>query len=170
MNINFTVTLAMLIAVDLANPGIGPAQTKERAKLIEYAKKEGKVMVYVSSNASDARALEAAFEKKYPFVNMEFYSSGKDALLTRYLLEARTGANLADVYQSSVFPIMNLVEKGLLAKYYSPEREGFIEALRDKDGYWHATYLNAVTMAYNSRMLKPDEVPQSYQELLQPKK
>ena len=50
-------------------------------------------MVYVSSNASDARALEAAFEKKYPFVNMEFYSSGKDALLTRYLLEARTGAN-----------------------------------------------------------------------------
>ena len=64
---------------------------------------------------------------------------------------------------------MNLVEKGLLAKYQSPEREGYIEALRDKDGYWHATYLNAVTMAYNSRMLKPDEVPQSYQDLLQPK-
>ena len=126
-------------------------------------------MVYVSSNASDARALEAAFEKKYPFVDMEFYSSGKDALLTRYLLEARTNSNLADVYQSSVFPIMNLVEKGLLAKYYSPERDGYIEALRDKDGYWHATYLNAVTMAYNSRMLKPDEVPNSYLELLQPK-
>jgi hypothetical protein len=34
---------------------------------------------------------------------MEFYSSGKDALLTRYLLEARTNSNLADVYQSSVF-------------------------------------------------------------------
>jgi hypothetical protein len=32
-------------------------------------------MVYVSSNASDARASEAAFEKKYPFVNIEFYSS-----------------------------------------------------------------------------------------------
>ena len=59
---------------------------------------------------------------------MEFYSSGKDALLARYMLEARTGAYLADVYQSSVFPIMNLVEKGLLAKYCSPEREGYIEA------------------------------------------
>lgn len=70
-------------------------------------------------------------------------SSGKDALLARYMLEARTGTYLADVYQSSVFPIMNLVEKGLLAKYYSPEREGYIEALRDKEGYWHATYLNA---------------------------
>jgi ABC-type Fe3+ transport system substrate-binding protein len=100
---------------------------------------------------------------------MEFYGSGKDALLTRYMLKARTGSNLADVYQSSVFPIMNLAEKGLLAKYYSPEREGFIEELPDKDGYWHATHLNAVTMAYNSRMLKADEVPRSYQDLLQPK-
>ena len=131
MMINITVTFTMLAIIAFANPGMGQAQTKERAKLIEDAKKEGKVMVYVSSNASDARALEAAFEKKYPFVNMEFYSSGKDALLTRYLLEARTGSNLADVYQSSVFPIMNLAEKGLLAKYYSPEREGYIEALRD---------------------------------------
>jgi ABC-type Fe3+ transport system substrate-binding protein len=64
---------------------------------------------------------------------------------------------------------MNLVEKGLLAKYQSPEREGYLEALRDKDGYWNASYLNAVTMAYNSRLLKPDEVPSSYQELLLPK-
>jgi len=144
-------------------------QVKDRAKLIEEAKKEGKVFVYVSSNASDARALKSVFEKKYPFINMEYYSSGKDALLARYLLEARTGTYFADVYQSSVFPIMNLVEKGLLAKYISPEREGYLEALRDKDGYWNASYLNAVTMAYNSRLLKPDEVPSGYQELLLPK-
>ncbi len=169
MKSSFTLTFAMLAALCFTNSAIGQAQTKDRAKLIEDARKEAKVMVYVSSNASDARALEAVFEKKYPFINMEFYSSGKDALLSRYLLEARTGTNLADVYQSSVFPIMNLVEKGLLAPYYSPERDGYIEALRDKDGYWHATYLNAVTMAYNSRMLKPNEVPSSYQELLQPK-
>lgn len=123
MKNGLTAILAMLAALAFTNPGVAQAPSKERAKLIEDAKKEGKVMVYVSSNASDARALEAAFEKKYPFVNMEFYSSGKDALLTRYLLEARTGSNLADVYQSSVFPIMNLAEKGLLAKYYSPERD-----------------------------------------------
>src|SRR5215475_13958656 len=136
--------------------------SKDRAKLIEDAKKEGKLIVYVSSNASDAKALKAAFEKKYPFINMEFLSSGKDALLSKYLLEVRTGTYLADIYQSSVFPIMNLVEKGLLARYYSPEREAYIEALRNKDGYWNGMYLNALTMAYNTRMLKPDEVPVSY--------
>ena len=69
MKISFTLTFAMLAAFCLASSGLGQAQTKERAKLIEDAKKEAKVMVYVSSNASDARALEAVFEKKYPFVN-----------------------------------------------------------------------------------------------------
>src|ERR1043166_2977638 len=149
-----TIFAAMIFHVILfiTSSSHAQTQTKDRAKLVEDAKREGKVVVYVSSNASDAKALKTAFEKKYPFVTMEFYSSGKDALLTRYLLEARTGTYLADVYQSSVFPIMNLVEKGLLARYESPERDGYIDALRDKDGYWNATYLNAVTMAYNSRL------------------
>ena len=160
---------ALLFVFCVSPSAVAQNQTKDRAKLIDDARKEGKVVVYVSSNASDARALKSAFEKRYPFINMEFYSSGKDALLARYLLEARTGNYFADVYQSSVFPIMNLVEKGLLAKYFSPEREGYIEALRDKDGFWNATYLNAVSMAYNSRLLKPDEIPGSYQELLLPK-
>lgn len=63
---------------------------------------------------------------------MELYRLGKDALLTRYLLEAHTGARLADVYQSSVFPIVNLVEKGLLAKYESPPITKFYEGIKDE--------------------------------------
>jgi len=169
MKVIVSLLFAVLADVFVSLPAAAQSQPQDRAKLIEDARKEAKVLVYVSSNASDAKALKSAFEKRYPFINMEYYSSGKDALLSRYLLEARTGTYLADVYQSSVFPIMNLVEKGLLAKYHSPERDGYIEPLRDKDGHWHATYLNAVTMAYNSRLLKPDEVPRSYQELLLPK-
>ena len=169
MRVTVSLWFTVLFFAAISSSADAQNQAKERAKLIEDAKKESKVMVYVSSNVSDARALKSAFEKKYPFINMEFYSSGKDALLARYLLEARTGTYLADVYQSSVFPIMNLVERGLLAQYFSPERERYINALRDKDGYWNASYLNAVTMAYNSRLLKPDEVPASYPELLLPK-
>ena len=145
------------------------AQSTDRAKLIEEAKKEGRVMVYISSNASDANALKAAFEKKYPFIKMEYYRTEKDNLIARYLLEVRNGTYLPDVYQSSVFPIMTLVEKGLLAKYFSPEREAYIEPLRDKDGFWNANYLNAVTIAYNPRLVKPQEVPANYQDLLLPK-
>jgi len=58
-------------SIDAQNP------SKGRAKLIEDAKREGKVVVYVSSNASDAKALKATFEGKYPFVQMEFLARGR---------------------------------------------------------------------------------------------
>jgi iron(III) transport system substrate-binding protein len=93
-----SLTLALHGIFCLAGIIHAQSQSTDRPKLIEEAKKEGKVMVYVSSNASDAKALKAAFEKKYPFINMEFLSSGKDALLSKYLLEVRTGTYLADVY------------------------------------------------------------------------
>ena len=44
--------------------GYAQIQSKDRLKLAEDAKREGKVVVYVSSNASDAKALKAAFRKK----------------------------------------------------------------------------------------------------------
>jgi ABC-type glycerol-3-phosphate transport system substrate-binding protein len=114
--------ISFLLFVCMISATFGSARAQspstDRAKLIEEAKKEGKVMVYISSNAADANALKAAFEKKYPFIKMEYYRTEKDNLIARYLIEARNGSYLPDVYQSSVFPIMTLVEKGLLAKYF----------------------------------------------------
>jgi len=61
----------------------------ERAKLIEDAKKEGKVVFYTGASANDGNALKAAFEKKYPFLKMEYFRAGKDKLLGKYLTEVR---------------------------------------------------------------------------------
>lgn len=158
--------LAIFSLPELSHP---QDQATHRAKLIGEAKKEGKVVLYVSFNTRDANALKAAFEKKYPFIKLDYFATGKDKLLSRYLTEVRTGTYLPDVYQSSIFQIVTLKEKGLLAQYSSPERDAYSEALRDKEGFWNATYLNAVTMAYNPRLLKPEEVPTGYQELLAPK-
>ena len=63
----------------------------ERAKLIEEAKKEGKVVVYAAYSAADANAFKAAFEKKYPFIRFEYFRAGKDKLLAKYLTEVGAG-------------------------------------------------------------------------------
>ncbi len=141
----------------------------ERAKLIEEAKKEGKVVVYAAYSAADANAFKAAFEKKYPFIRFEYFRAGKDTLLAKYLTEVGAGQFLPDVYQSSIFPVTTLLQKKLLAKYLSPERANYAPALKDKAGYWTAAYLNAMTIAYNTRLVKPEDVPKSYQGLLLPK-
>jgi iron(III) transport system substrate-binding protein len=145
------------------------AISTDRAKVIEEAKKEGKVVVYAAYSAADANAFKAAFEKKYPFIKFEYFRAGKDKLLARYLTEAQAGQFLPDVYQSSIFPVTTLAQRGLLGKYLSPERAAYSDALKDKGGYWTAVYLNAMSMAYNTRMVKSDEVPKSYQDLLLPK-
>jgi iron(III) transport system substrate-binding protein len=138
----------------------------ERAKLIEEAKKEGKVVVYAAYAAADANMFKAAFEKKYPFIQFEYFRAGKDKLLARYLTEVKAGQFLPDVYQSSIFPITTLLQRSVLGKYLSPERGTYSDALKDKEGYWTGVYLNAMTIAYNTRMVKADEVPKSYQDLL----
>jgi len=141
----------------------------ERAKLIEEAKKEGKVVVYAAYSTADANAFKAAFEKKYPFIQFEYFRAGKDKLLARYLTEVKAGRFFPDVYQSSIFPVMTLQHGGLLGKHNSPERGAYADAFKDKEGYWTAAYVNAMTVAYNTRLVKPDEVPKSYQDLLLPK-
>ncbi len=162
--------LLMLLVITLSAPSVGRAQiTGERAKLVEEAKKEGKVVFYSGSNANDANAIKAGFEKRYPFIKFEYFRAGKDKLLGKYLTEVRSGTFLPDVYQSSVFPITTLQQRGLLAKYLSPERDAVPEALRDKDGYWTAVVLNAMTVAYNTHLVKADEVPKNYEGLLLPK-
>ena len=49
----------------------------ERAKLIEDAKKEGKVVFYTGASANDGNALKAAFEKKYPFLRWNTFAPAK---------------------------------------------------------------------------------------------
>jgi iron(III) transport system substrate-binding protein len=143
--------------------------TTDRAKLVEDAKREGKVVVYAAYSATDANIIKAAFEKKYPFINFEYFRAGKDKLLARYLTEVKAGQFLPDVYISSIFPVSTLLQQGLLGRYPSPERAAYADSLKDKNGNWTAIYLNAMTIAHNTRMVKPDEVPKSYSDLLLPK-
>jgi iron(III) transport system substrate-binding protein len=152
-------------------PHVLLAQTvaPDRGKLVEEAKKEGKVVVYAAYSATDANIIKAAFEKKYPFINFEYFRAGKDKLLARYLTEVKAGQFLPDIYISSIFPVSTLLQQGLLGRYPSPERAAYADSLKDKNGNWTAIYLNAMTIAYNTRMVKPHEVPKSYQDLLFPK-
>ena len=162
--------LAVCVGLVLLSRSID-AQTApaERAKLVEEAKREGKLVVYAAYSTADANAFKTAFEKKYPFIQFEYFRAGKDKLLARYLTEAKAGRFFPDVYQSSIFPVMTLQQRGLLGTYNSPERAAYADTFKDKEGYWTAAYVNAMTVAYNTRLVKPDEVPKSYQDLLLPK-
>src|SRR5687768_5377143 len=78
------------------------AQTSPSEALVEGAKKEGSVVWYGTINVTDGSKVVDAFEKKYPFLKVNFYRAGSQPLLNRLTAEYRSGRYLADVTETNI--------------------------------------------------------------------
>jgi iron(III) transport system substrate-binding protein len=138
-------------------------------KIVDAAKKEGKLVAYVSMLTENATALLAEFKKKYPFIETSLYRANTQKLLPKIQLEARTQQHQADVI-SATFTIWNELTQGkLIMKYDSPERARFPAGLKDADGYWNILHLGVQGMAYNTKLVTRDIAPKRYEDLLHPR-
>ena len=156
------VLLSFALLCDRAVDGADP-------KLVEAARKEGKLVAYVSMLTENATALLAEFKKKYPFIDTSLYRANTQKLLPKIQLEARTSQHEADVI-SATFTIWNELTRGkLVMKYDSPERAKYPASLKDADGYWNILHLGVQGMAYNTKLVSPDSAPKKYEDLLHPR-
>ena len=57
----------------------------------------------------------------------------------------------------------------LLQRFYSPVLADYTAELKDSQGYWGSTNLYFFATGYNTRMVKPNEVPKTYEDLLNPR-
>jgi iron(III) transport system substrate-binding protein len=76
----------------------------------------------------------------------------------------------ADVFWSNE-PVRTLVLKSrdVLASYKSPSAEGIPAALVDPNGYWTGFSARMRVIAYNTKLVKPEDAPQSVFDLADPK-
>ena len=88
-------------------------RAQSQSALIDGAKKEGKLVAYVSMLTENATALLAEFKKKYPFIDTSLYRANTQKLLPKIQLEARTRQHEADVI-SATFTIWNELTRGKL--------------------------------------------------------
>ncbi len=58
---------------------------------------------------------------------------------------------------------------GLAQPAWSPQFAGIPERLRDPRGLWAPTRMSYFSIAYNTRLVSPDRVPKSYDDLLDPR-
>jgi iron(III) transport system substrate-binding protein len=144
------------------------AEPEDRKKLVELAQKEGNVVFYTSMDAGDARLLTDAFQKKYPFIKPDFYRAGREAVFSRFALEQRAGRYVTDVVSVGEFHMLEMKKQGLTTRYASPEMKAFAQDFKDPQEYWTCVYLTVAVLAYNTNRVKPDEIPQRYEDLLKP--
>lgn len=147
----------------------GLAPDSRQAKLIEEAKKEGKVTYYSVMQIDRIRATEKAFKEKYPFLNTEFVRLTTEELLQKAPAEARAGRQLADVVTVSSVEYNELVKQGVIGKYLSPERNAFHKEFIDKEGYWSASHADAEVVVYNKDLVKREDLPKTLEDLLDAK-
>jgi len=150
-------------------PDTTVAQELKREAIIEGAKKEGKVQIYALLAVPEHMQIIQRFKEKYPFIEPSLYRATSERLYTRIENEARANTHLVDVIGVSGFQYYQLLKRGLIGKYESPERRFFDPAFKDKDGRWTAYYVNPMVTAFNTRQLTPQEAPKDYSGLIDPK-
>ena len=110
-----------------------------------------------------------AFQKKYPFIEPKLFRLGSTQVVIKVLQEHRGGVHLFDVISATSFQFYEIFKEDLFQKYDSPERRAFLEDFKDKDGFWTSAYHNASVIAYNTGLVKPADLPKTYDDLLLPK-
>ena len=147
----------------------GLREDEREAKLIEGAKQERKVVLYGTTGVDDMKVVFDAFKKKYPFLEVGHYRSGALGVYNQVVTEARAGRFEANVVEATSLTALRLRENNLLEPYVSPKRAGIEKDFMDGDGYWTAWFQQVVAMIYNTKLVRSDEAPKSYDDLLDPK-
>jgi len=140
----------------------------ERDKMIEAAKKEGEVAFYGGFSVSDVAGFIQKFNKKYPFIRVNHLREGAEKLMTRVLTERQAGRYSVDVIQARGFPARVMLDKGVFAKYASPESSVYPKGFKDAEGRWATMYVQTSVIGYNTKFVKPGEI-KNWEDLTNPK-
>lgn len=142
---------------------------KRQSILEEGAKKEGKLLWYTTLIVNQGlKPLKEAFEKKYPFVQVQFHRADSEALAQRMLAEYQAKRYEVDVIDGTSAIVM-LKKAGYVQRYTSPQLAAYPARLKDPQGYWSVPNVYFMTLGYNTKLVAANEVPKTLNDLLNPK-
>lgn len=137
-------------------------------KLYEAARKEGKVQYWDSMNLKEVAQYIAVFNKRYPKIDVSYWEGNSSAVDVKYFAEVLAGRNAVDLMQVEWYD-----------KY---KKEGRLVNLRDiiedtryplelcsKDLDTVAIEHTLRGSAYNTKLVAPNDVPRTWEDLLNPK-
>jgi iron(III) transport system substrate-binding protein len=140
-------------------------------QLIEAAKKEAKVVVYSAMDLPVGEKLGKAFEAQYPGIQVQIERSGSERLFQRIDQEFASGIRAADVVNSSdASHFITWKKNGWLAPFVTEDiAQHFLPEYRDPEGMSATTRIYLSSIAYNTNLVKPDDAPKNFTDLLDPK-
>lgn len=128
----------------------------------------GKVLHYAGGSADSVTALVRLFTTRTG-IPAEFWRAGGVAVVQKVEAEFQAGRILHNVIgNTEVEAMIRWAEQGHLLAYDSPEASHFPREYR-MPPYWVPQKVLMNTIAYNTAMVKPDEAPRHWADLMEPR-
>jgi iron(III) transport system substrate-binding protein len=160
--------LAAQSAPSADNPATYRGPDREQ-RLVEGARKEGQVTVYSSMIADQAlRPILSGFEARYPFVKPQYVRDDPPQQLQKVMAESRAGRMVVDVLESTGLEVP-VRAANIDQPFWSPQVEAYEPERRDPQNYWAPTRFSYLGGCYNTNLVRPGEVPKSFEDFLDPK-
>jgi iron(III) transport system substrate-binding protein len=139
--------------------------------LIEAAKKEGKVVWYTSIDLSASERIAKSFEAKYPGIPVRVERNGAERLFQRIGQEYSSRIFAVDVVNTSdAAHVIPWKRNDWLAPYVPEDvAKHFPGEHKDPDGTFASARVTLSPIAYNTNLVKREEAPKSFADLLDPK-
>jgi len=136
--------------------------------LLKGAQAEGELVYYGTLPINQFLPLARVFNGRYRSMALQHYFSPRDGILSRTLTEARAGRHAVDVVQVDLSYGYQLLNANLVHPYSIAGRNQYFDGTYDPAGYWHSMYYLTTALIYNTNAVKPEQVPKSYEDLLNP--
>src|SRR5215204_2027018 len=166
-------TTALAAASTFASPirAQAPAAAAIDQKLIDAAKKEGKVVWYTAVDLPLSEKVGKAFEAKYPGIAVRVERSGAERVFQRIGQEYSSNIRAVDVVNSSDAAHMIVWKRdGWLAPYVAEDvAKHYPAEHKDADGQFASFRVTLSVIAYNTNLVKREDAPKSFADLLDPK-
>lgn len=148
---------------------IASYQGSDRDKrLSEGGRKERQLLIYTSAPVDDMAVLTAAFEKKYG-IKANVWRASSEKVVQRALTEARSGRFDVDIIETNGPELEILHREKFLQEVKSPYLSQLIPQAIMPHREWVGTRLNIFAHGYNTKLVKKEELPKTYADLLHPR-
>jgi iron(III) transport system substrate-binding protein len=137
-------------------------------RLLEGSKKEGPLNIYTSAQGDDMGPLVAGFEKKYG-LKASVWRAGSEKVLQRTVTEARGNRHTVDIIETNGPEMESMSREKVLVAVKSPYLAQLIPQALRPHGEWVGTRLNVFVQAWNTKLVKKEELPKAWDDLLNPR-
>jgi len=147
---------------------LAPAGAQEASwdQIVEAARGEGKVVWYTDSTAPSIPKILEAFNRDYPFIEVEPVRLSSSPLVVRIQTELASGIHGADaVYTTSDQVVDEGVAGGWAETWQPPEIANFDPKYNDSDRSFVVAAIR-ILLAWNTTVVSEDERPRDWMDLV----